>query len=362
MILPAPVSIGLGLFTGQAAGPGSAPSPGHVVPLAEAAEQAGFDALWASEHHGLVDGYLPAPLLALAAASGVTERLVLATGLVIAPLHHPVHLAEQAAVLQSISAGRLLLGLGIGYARHEFATFGMPTDGRGRRLEALIEFCEQVWQGHPAAPPGGGEPVVVTPTPPGAHPVPIWLGGYAPPAVRRALTHGRGHLIGRGDPEVVARTMSLLTRDGPLPPGFSVGANLTVVLDAPGLDPAALRASIVHNQQAYQAIQRRDDPYAGALPPPPGPDARPTPPVVHAEGSAEQVVVGLAAHARGLLAADRVHVVVRSIFPDDDLDRQCRRVQALGAHVLPALRAMLHEEHARHPARTATHESPGAAP
>ena len=361
MILPSPVSVGLGLFTGQASGPGSPPRPDHVVPLAEAAEQAGFDALWVSEHHGLPDGYLPAPLLALAAAAGATDALVLASGLAIAPLTHPVHLAEQAAVLQAISRGRLLLGLGIGYARHEFATFGVPSHARGRRLEAVIEFCEQVWQGRAATPPGGEHPVVVTPTPPGGKPVPIWLGGYAGPAVRRALTHARGHLIGRGDPEVVARSLALLTRDGPLPPGFSVGVNLTVVPEGPGLDAPALRTAIVRNQRAYHAIQRRDDPYAGALPPPPEPDTEPGPAVVHAEGGPEAVVAGLVAHTRRLLAADRVHVVVRSIFPDDDLDRQRRRVHALGAHVLPALRATLLDEHARHPARIESSDHPGGA-
>ena len=362
MSLPAPVSVGLGLFTGQATGPDARPQPGHVVPLAEAAEQAGFDALWVSEHHGLPDGYLPAPLIALAAAAGATDRLVLASGLALAPLVHPVHLAEQAAVLQSISGGRLLLGLGIGYARHEFATFGVPSKGRGRRLEALIEFCEQVWQGRAATPPGGEHPVVVTPTPPHDQPVPVWLGGYADPAVRRALTHARGHLIGRGDPEVVARTLAVLTRDAALPPEFSVGVNLTVVPDGPGLDASALRAAIVHNQQAYHAIQRRDDPYAGALPPPPEADLQPGPAVVHAEGGPEQVVAGLVAHSRALLVADRVHVVVRSIFPDDALRRQRRRIHALGAHVLPALRAILGNEHARHPARTPTSDPSGGPP
>ena len=125
-------SIGLGLFTGQQ--PPGAPRPPYrdALALARAAEQAGFDAFWVSEHHGLPDGYLPSPLVLLAALATGTETITLGTGLALAPLHHPLRLAEDAAVVDHLSGGRLLLGLGLGYAAHEYTAFGVDTARAGR--------------------------------------------------------------------------------------------------------------------------------------------------------------------------------------------------------------------------------------
>jgi len=109
------VTFGLGLYTGQRASASTRPRYRDAIALARAAEEAGFDAFWVSEHHGMDDGYLPSPLALLAAIAAVTERITLGTGLVIAPLHHPLRIAEDAAVVDQVSGGRLVLGLGIGY-------------------------------------------------------------------------------------------------------------------------------------------------------------------------------------------------------------------------------------------------------
>src|SRR3954447_18573102 len=237
--------VGVGLWTGQGT------DYRDAVPLAVAAEEAGFDSFWVTEHHGLPDGYLPAPLTLLAALAPVTTRIALGTGLVLAPLHHPLRLAEDAAVVDGLSGGRLVLGLGLGYAEHEYRAFGVDPASRGARLEALVGALRAAWTGQPfCAPELGLYDVRVTPTP--AHPVPIWLGGYAAAAVARAGRIADGHLVGRGEPGIVeAASAQLGTPRG----GFTRAVNVTCVLEAPGGGAASARAAFAVQQQAYEAIQ-----------------------------------------------------------------------------------------------------------
>jgi alkanesulfonate monooxygenase SsuD/methylene tetrahydromethanopterin reductase-like flavin-dependent oxidoreductase (luciferase family) len=134
------VTFGLGLYTGQQ----DAASSGRyrdAITLARAAEAAGFDAFWVSEHHGLDDGYLPSPLTLLAAVASSTERITLGTGIVIAPLHHPLRIAEDAVVVDHLSGGRLVLGLGLGYVDHEFRMFDSKWSRRVRASTRPSKCC-----------------------------------------------------------------------------------------------------------------------------------------------------------------------------------------------------------------------------
>jgi len=108
------------------------------------AEELGFDCVWASEHHFSPDAWNPSPFTFLAAVAGRTERVRLGTYVLLLPLHNPLRVAEDVAVLDNISNGRVDLGVGVGSAPNEFATFGVPIEGRlGRTFEALriIERC-----------------------------------------------------------------------------------------------------------------------------------------------------------------------------------------------------------------------------
>ena len=95
-----------------------------TLELCEEAELLGADSLWFSEHHGFEDGYLPQPLTFAAAAAARTTRVRLGTGILVAPLRKTAQLAEEAAVVDIISGGRLELGLGAGYRVPEFELFG----------------------------------------------------------------------------------------------------------------------------------------------------------------------------------------------------------------------------------------------
>src|ERR671934_3158129 len=142
------VQIGIGLFTGQIP-PGSDRTFGQeyreVLDLVRLAETLGFDSAWVSEHHGSSDGYMPSLLPVLAAFAAATERIKLGTGVVLTPFHHPLRLAEDAATVDLISGGRLILGLGLGWRQEEFRMFGVPIRERVGRTTETVEILRRAW-------------------------------------------------------------------------------------------------------------------------------------------------------------------------------------------------------------------------
>src|SRR5688500_9179792 len=109
----------------------------------ERAEAAGFDSVWLGEHHDSATLY-PTPLVALAAIAARTRRLRLGTAVLLLPLYHPLAVAEEAAVVDAISAGRLVLGVGAGYAPEEFAAFGVPLAERGSRMDEAVPLIQRL--------------------------------------------------------------------------------------------------------------------------------------------------------------------------------------------------------------------------
>jgi len=132
---------------------GERSTPGAIRQIAEAAEQLGFDSVWATEHiivgPEAVDPYgrVYAPLVTLGWIAGFTERIALGTSIVLAPLHHPIHLAKEAATLQELSGGRMLLGLGMGWHEDEYRFMGIPFRGRGPRGDEAIRLIRALWDG-----------------------------------------------------------------------------------------------------------------------------------------------------------------------------------------------------------------------
>lgn len=109
--------------------------------------------------------------------------------MLLAPLHHPLRFAEDAAFVDQLSGGRLELGLGLGYRRNEFRALGVARQERGSRTEELVEVARLAWTGEPFSHRGrhwSFEDVVVTPTPFRPEGPPLWLGGDSEAAARRA--------------------------------------------------------------------------------------------------------------------------------------------------------------------------------
>lgn len=184
------VRFGLGLFTGQVP-PGSARTIADeyadLLMLARLAESTGYDSLWVSEHHSSADGHLPSLMVMLAAVAAVTERLTLGTAVALAPFQHPLRFAEDCAVVDQLSRGRLLVGLGIGWRKREFDAFGVPTNERVGRTSELVRICRAAWDEERFSFDGRHfrySDVAVTPKP--YHRIPILLGGTVPGAAARA--------------------------------------------------------------------------------------------------------------------------------------------------------------------------------
>lgn len=162
--------------------------------MAAMADALGFDHCMLSEHHGAEDGYLPSPLVYGGAVAARTERLRLRISAIILPLHDPLRLAEDAAVLDRIAQGRLELVLVAGFLPSEFSMFGRSHGERSRLLEEGIAVLRQAWRGEPFD--YQGRTVRVTPRPWQASGPPLLLGGATPLAARRAAEWGDGFVPG----------------------------------------------------------------------------------------------------------------------------------------------------------------------
>ena len=182
----------------------------EAIEVAVELEAAGFDSVWTSEHHFVDDGYLPSQLPVLAAIAGRTSRIRLGTGVLLAPMFDPLHLAEDAATVDLLSDGRLILGLGIGWRDEEFEGFGVPTSERGTRLEGHLAVLRQAWSDGLVTGDGRHyryDGLYVTPKPAQPGGPPIWLGAGAEPAVRRVGRLADGYLAGPASPDGLARRM-----------------------------------------------------------------------------------------------------------------------------------------------------------
>jgi alkanesulfonate monooxygenase SsuD/methylene tetrahydromethanopterin reductase-like flavin-dependent oxidoreductase (luciferase family) len=160
----------------------------RAVALAEAAEECGYDSVWVAEHHFSDDAFLPSLLPLCAAFAARTRRITIGTAVVLAPLHEPVRLAEDAAVVDLLSHGRFILGLGQGYIPTEFEAFRVDSATRHLRLEDTVATLRQAWSGDLVV---GGDQVVypgvvVTPQPAQPDGPPIWIGGGTRRSIRRA--------------------------------------------------------------------------------------------------------------------------------------------------------------------------------
>ena len=154
------------------------------------AEDLGFDSVWMEEHHSVTDHYWPSPLPVLAGFATRTSRITLGTDILVAAFYHPVRLAEDVALLDVMSGGRMTLGIAIGYKPDEFALYGVDLEKRGARFEEQLAIMKALWTedrvrftGRYYTLEGRLEPKPVT----RPHP-PVWIGGWGDLTLKRAAT------------------------------------------------------------------------------------------------------------------------------------------------------------------------------
>lgn len=184
--------------------PGSAHSLADVY--AQTLEQValldrlGLDLVWFSEHHFVEDGYLPSFVPVAGAVAARTTRMRISTNIALVPFAHPVRLAEDMAVLDQLSAGRMELGIGLGYAPHEFRGFGIPVSRRVSLTEECIEVLRLAWSGERFSYAGKRwrfDDLLVTPTPVQPGGPPLWLASSSAAGAARAVRYGT-HLLPQG--------------------------------------------------------------------------------------------------------------------------------------------------------------------
>jgi probable F420-dependent oxidoreductase len=264
----APVRIGVALPNyGPLAGPDS------LVRLAKRAEELGADGIWVSDHLvapvdarsvypygppaaargptrlGIIEEFYE-PLVTLAFLAGHTRTVRLGVSAYVLPYRNPVLTAKHVATLDALSSGRVVLAVGTGWLREEFAALDVPFAGRGRRTEDYLAVCRALWAGGVATYDGAAyrlPPVRTGPRPAQRPHPPIWIAGNSPAALTRAARLGDGwHGIDLTPVELTAHV-----------------GRLREACESRGRDPGSVRVTLRRRDTAA-ALRRELDAYRAA--------------------------------------------------------------------------------------------------
>ena len=229
------------------------------VEMAEWADRLGLDALILSEHHGSPDGYLPAPLTLAGAILGRTKRIMVNVAAVLLPLHDPVRVAEQLAVLDIIAPGRISFVAALGYRDVEYTMAGVDRRQRGKLLDEYVNVLRKAWTGEPFE--WRGREIVVTPKPATPGGPMIMIGGMTEAAARRAARLHCGFFPGLGEQLLADAYEDEATKVGfeggfcSLPSGPS---GMVFVADDPDALWEQIGAHVLYDAQIYSSWQRDD--------------------------------------------------------------------------------------------------------
>jgi probable F420-dependent oxidoreductase len=299
--LPIDPKLSIGFITGAA-------SPAAARTTSELADRLGYDSLWVGDHVAFAVPILD-PLLQLAQLAAFSQRLTLGTAVYLLPLRHPVLTAKQIASLDTLCAGRLIFGVGVGGEfPGEYAACGVPVSERGARLSEAIPLVRELVRGHEVA--GTGRyyrfpPTRMAPASPQPGGPPLWCGGRSRAALERMGRMADGWVSYvvtpdryRNGLEQIASTAERADR---ALSSFGTGHLLFTRLDASR--DAALDTAAAHLSRRY-AMDFRDaaDRYA-------------------ALGRPEHVAESISAfHAAGVR-----HVILDLVGPPEDRDEQLER-------------------------------------
>jgi probable F420-dependent oxidoreductase len=299
----------------------------HLSEFAQRAEALGFERVTMGEH--VMDGNPPRPThLALpmaAAAAGSTRRLRVMTGIVIAPLYHPVLLAKLVATVDLVSNGRFDFGIGISGQREtrmEFEAVGIPVETRGRRTNEMLTVMKRLWTEEHVTHHGDFfnlEDVTLLPHPVQRPHPPVWVAGRSDAAMRRAALLGDGWYpylfsVGRlrSSNEAVRRYAAEAGRDMS---GFHWGVMQPTAIAADRQE--ALAQAVINVGQRYVTPGRSAEDIAQSL---------------CLAGTPEECIAGIEARIEA-----GVRDFVLGFLASDDTDR-LRQMELFAKRVLPSFR------------------------
>jgi probable F420-dependent oxidoreductase len=305
----------------------------ETIALSVELERLGYDSVWTTEHHFVDDGYMPSLLVTSAAIAAATTTIDIGTGVVLAPMHRPVRLAEDAATVQVISNGRLLLGLGLGWSTIEYDVLGVDMAVRGKAMTEMLQFLPHAWTGEPFTWEGevyAYPEIAVRPAP--SKTIPLIVGGGVDAAVRRAARHADG-FFSNASPTRFAHQVAIATEE----------------MESIGRDPASFkwifygvmypgsRAEILAStwEQRWKYSDMEASAARAGLATPPSPS------ISEADSVTKQIIGGSPAEIIDVLGQIRDQVgvpvewIARSYFPDLPYDRQLGIAEQLAAEVMP---------------------------
>jgi alkanesulfonate monooxygenase SsuD/methylene tetrahydromethanopterin reductase-like flavin-dependent oxidoreductase (luciferase family) len=215
-------------------------------------ESVGFTGAWVPEHHGAEDGYVPSPLVVLAAIAARTQTIKLGSAIALAPLYHPVRFAEECAVLDIIANGRLEMALAVGYRRREAQAYGVDFSTRGQRTDEFLDIVTRLWAGETVSFEGRHFSIKnasIVPAPPRGR-IPLYIGAFADKALERTAKYGDGYF---GNMEFVERYLDKVRAVGkdPTSARIRIQGLFVVVAQDPAQAMEELAPYFHHANNAY---------------------------------------------------------------------------------------------------------------
>jgi alkanesulfonate monooxygenase SsuD/methylene tetrahydromethanopterin reductase-like flavin-dependent oxidoreductase (luciferase family) len=215
-------------------------------------EGLGFTGAWLPEHHGAEDAYLPSPLTVLAALAVRTKKLRIGTSIALGALYHPTRFAEDCAVIDILSNGRLEMAVAVGYRRKETDAFGVEFTTRGRQLDEFLEIVTRLWAGESVTYQGkifNVKNALIMPRPVNGH-IPLYLGGWTPKALQRAAKYANGY-FGNVETYGIYRDALVAAGKDPDKMNFLVQGVFSLVAEDPEKAWAELGPYYLHVNNTY---------------------------------------------------------------------------------------------------------------
>ncbi len=233
-------------------------NPGFYAELLDQAvwlEGLGLDLIWFTEHHFVEDGYLPSWIPVASAMAARTKRVRFSSDISILPLYHPVRLAEDLAVLDNLSRGRVDIGVGLGYVPRDFAGYGYPVSHRVSRTDEGLEILSHCFCGEQFSFTGKRyqtKDVLIRPEYVQEGGPPLWIAASSREGALRAARFN-AHLLPQGPFETTTQVwLDALRSDGRDPDDYRLGIIKPVfVTDDRDRDWPAIRAAERFRMEYY---------------------------------------------------------------------------------------------------------------